>query len=162
MRQADFLVLAVPKLPENVGMINADLLRHAKPSLRIVNTSRGGLVDEVALAEAIAEGRIAGAALDVFDEEPLRSSPLLELDEVVVTPHLGASTSEAQDKAGQTIAEQVVLALDGSFVPFAVNLMASEANASVQPFMPLAERLGRPVHRARRWCRRHVGDQLRR
>jgi D-3-phosphoglycerate dehydrogenase len=140
---ADFLVLAVPKLPENVGMISAELLRHAKPSLRIVNTSRGGLVDEAALAEAITEGRIAGAALDVFDHEPLGDSPLLGLDQVVVTPHLGASTSEAQDKAGQTIAEQVVLALRGEFVPFAVNLMASEANASVQPFMPLAERLGR-------------------
>jgi len=139
---ADFLVLAVPKLPENVGMINAEILRHAKPSLRVVNTSRGGLVDEAALFEAITEGRVAGAALDVFDEEPLGSSPLLDLAEVVVTPHLGASTSEAQDKAGQTIAEQVVLALHGSFVPFAVNVMASEANASVQPFMPLAERLG--------------------
>jgi D-3-phosphoglycerate dehydrogenase len=142
VRQADFLVLAVPKLPENVGMINADVLRQAKPGLRIVNTSRGGLVDEGALADAIREGRVAGAALDVFDEEPLTSSPLLGLDEVVVTPHLGASTSEAQDKAGQTIAEQVVLALHGNFVPFAVNVMASEANASVQPFMALAERLG--------------------
>ncbi|MET0627111.1 MAG: phosphoglycerate dehydrogenase [Acidimicrobiia bacterium] len=141
--ESDFLVLAVPKLPENVGMISADLLRHAKPTLRIVNTSRGGLVDEVALAAAISEGRIAGAALDVFEQEPLVGSPLLDLDQVVVTPHLGASTSEAQDKAGQTIAEQVVLALRGAFVPFAVNLMASEANASVQPFMPLAERLGR-------------------
>jgi D-3-phosphoglycerate dehydrogenase len=143
VQHADFLVLAVPKLPENVGMINADVLRHAKPTLRIVNTSRGGLVDEAALATAITEGRVAGAALDVFDQEPPGSSPLLELDSVVVTPHLGASTSEAQDKAGQTIAEQVILALRGDFVPFAVNLMASEANASVQPFMPLAERLGR-------------------
>lgn len=141
--QSDFLVLAVPKLPENVGMVSAEVLRHAKPSLRIVNTSRGGLVDEAALADAIGEGRVAGAALDVFDREPLTDSPLLGLDEVVVTPHLGASTSEAQDKAGQTIAEQVVLALRGEFVPFAVNLNASEANASVQPFMPLAERLGR-------------------
>ena len=143
VRQADFLVLAVPKLPENVGMISAEVLRHAKPALRIVNTSRGGLIDEQALADAIAEGRVAGAALDVFESEPLTESPLLGLDAVVVTPHLGASTSEAQDKAGQTIAEQVVLALRGEFVPFAVNLMASEANASVQPFMPLAERLGR-------------------
>jgi D-3-phosphoglycerate dehydrogenase len=143
VQHADFLVLAVPKLPENVGMINADVLRHAKPTLRIVNTWRGGLVDEAALATAITEGRIAGAALDVFDQEPPGPSPLLELDSVVVTPHLGASTSEAQDKAGQTIAEQVILALRGDFVPFAVNLMASEANASVQPFMPLAERLGR-------------------
>ena len=89
------------------------------------------------------EGRIAGAALDVFVAEPTTESPLFELDSVVVTPHLGASTAEAQDKAGQTIAEQVVLALRGEFVPFAVNLAATEASATVQPFMPLAERLGR-------------------
>jgi D-3-phosphoglycerate dehydrogenase len=143
VREADFLVLAVPKTPENVGMISADVLRHAKPSLRIVNTARGGLIDEDALVEALRTGQIAGAALDVFETEPLRDSALLGLDSVVLTPHLGASTSEAQDKAGQTIAEQVVLALRGEFVPFALNLAASEANASVQPFMPLAERLGR-------------------
>jgi D-3-phosphoglycerate dehydrogenase len=143
VREADFLVLAVPKTPENVGMISAEVLRHAKPTLRIVNTARGGLVDEAALVDALQSGRIAGAALDVFDNEPLGDSPLLGLDSVVLTPHLGASTSEAQDKAGQTIAEQVVLALRGEFVPFAVNLAASEANASIQPFMPLAERLGR-------------------
>ena len=89
------------------------------------------------------EGRIAGAALDVFAAEPTTESPLFELDTVVVTPHLGASTAEAQDKAGQTIAEQVVLALNGEFVPFAVNLAATEASATVQPFMPLVERLGR-------------------
>jgi D-3-phosphoglycerate dehydrogenase len=143
VRESDFVVLAVPKTPENVGMISADVLQHAKPTLRLVNTARGGLVDEAALADALREGRVAGAALDVFDTEPLKESPLLELDSVVVTPHLGASTSEAQDKAGQTIAEQVVLALRGEFVPFAVNLAATEANPSVQPFMPLAERLGR-------------------
>jgi D-3-phosphoglycerate dehydrogenase len=143
VREADFVVLAVPKTPENVGMISAEVLKHAKPTLRLVNTARGGLVDEAALADALREGRIAGAALDVFETEPLTDSPLLALDSVVVTPHLGASTSEAQDKAGQTIAEQVVLALRGEFVPFAVNLAATEANPSVQPFMPLAERLGR-------------------
>jgi D-3-phosphoglycerate dehydrogenase len=142
VREADFLVLAVPKTPENVGMISAEVLRQAKPTLRIVNTARGGLIDEAALVDALRSGQIAGAALDVFDNEPLGDSPLLELDTVVLTPHLGASTSEAQDKAGQTIAEQVVLALRGEFVPFAVNLAASEANASIQPFMPLAERLG--------------------
>lgn len=143
VRESDFLVLAVPKTPENVGMISAEVLRAAKPTLRIVNTARGGLIDESALVDALREGRIAGAALDVFESEPLGDSPLLELDTVVVTPHLGASTSEAQDKAGQTIAEQVVLALRGEFVPFAVNLAATEANATVHPFMPLAERLGR-------------------
>ena len=76
-------------------------------------------------------------------QEPTTESPLFELDSVVVTPHLGASTVEAQDKAGQTIAEQVVLALRGEFVPYAVNLAANEANATVAPFLPLAERLGR-------------------
>ena len=142
VERADFLCVLVVKTPETVGMISADVLKHAKPSLRLVNTGRGGIVDEDALADAIREGRIAGAALDVFEAEPTTESPLFELDSVVVTPHLGASTVEAQDKAGQTIAEQVVLALRGDFVPFAVNVAATEANANVQPFMPLAERLG--------------------
>jgi D-3-phosphoglycerate dehydrogenase len=115
-----------------------------KKGARIVNCARGGLVDEDALYEAITSGAVAGAALDVFTEEPPPSEhKLLQLEQVIVTPHLGASTAEAQDKAGQTIAEQVVLALRGEFVPFAVNLAATEASATVQPFMPLAERLGR-------------------
>jgi D-3-phosphoglycerate dehydrogenase len=143
VERADFLCVLVVKTPETVGLISADVLKHAKPSLRLVNTGRGGIVDEQALADAIREGRIAGAALDVFESEPTTDSPLFDLDSVVVTPHLGASTIEAQDKAGQTIAEQVVLALRGDFVPFAVNVAATEANANVQPFMPLAERLGR-------------------
>src|SRR3954468_6576132 len=143
VERADFLTIHLPKTPDTLGLVNAKLLTHAKPTLRIVNTARGGIVDEAALADAVREGRIAGAALDVFAQEPTTESPLFELDSVVVTPHLGASTVEAQDKAGQTIAEQVVLALRGEFVPFAVNLAATEANATVQPFMPLAERLGR-------------------
>jgi len=118
------------------------MLRHAKPTLRLVNTARGGIVDEAALADALREGRVAGAALDVFATEPTVESPLFGLPNVVVTPHLGASTVEAQDKAGQTIAEQVVLALRGEFVPYAVNVAASEANATVAPFLPLSERLG--------------------
>jgi D-3-phosphoglycerate dehydrogenase len=141
--RADFVTIHLPKTPDTLGLVDAELLQHAKPTLRIVNTARGGIVDEAALAEAVASGRIAGAALDVFVEEPTTVSPLFGLDSVVVTPHLGASTAEAQDKAGQTIAEQVVLALRGEFVPFAVNLAATEASATVQPFMPLAERLGR-------------------
>jgi len=143
VRQADFVTIHLPKTTETIGLVGAEMLAQAKPTLRIVNTARGGIVDEAALAEALREGRIAGAALDVFDEEPTTSSPLFALDNVVVTPHLGASTAEAQDKAGQTIAEQVVLALRGEFVPYAVNLAAKEANATVQPFLPLAERLGR-------------------
>ena len=143
VRRADFLTVHLPKTADTVGLISAELLAQAKPTLRVVNTARGGIVDEGALADAVRDGRIAGAALDVFVEEPTTESPLFELDTVVVTPHLGASTAEAQDKAGQTIAEQVVLALRGEFVPFAVNLAATEASATVQPYMPLAERLGR-------------------
>jgi D-3-phosphoglycerate dehydrogenase len=143
VREADFLTLHIPKTPETLGLIDADLLSHAKPTLRIVNTSRGGIIDEAALADAVQAGRIAGAAIDVFATEPTTKSPLFELDTVVVTPHLGASTVEAQDKAGITIAEQVILALRGEFVPYAVNVAATEANATVQPFLPLAERLGR-------------------
>lgn len=143
VRQADFLTIHLPKKPETVGLIDAELLAHAKPTLRVINTARGGIVDEAALADAVRGGRIAGAALDVFATEPTTESPLFELDAVVVTPHLGASTAEAQDKAGITIAEQVVLALQGEFVPYAVNVAATEANATVQPFLPLVERLGR-------------------
>jgi len=139
---ADFLTVHLPKTPETLGLIGRDLLAKAKPTLRIVNTARGGIVDEEALAEALRDGRIAGASLDVFAAEPTTESPLFELDSAVVTPHLGASTAEAQDKAGQTIAEQVVLALRGDFVPFAVNVAASEAAETVRPFLPLAERLG--------------------
>src|SRR4051794_15785213 len=142
VRQADFLTVHLPKTPETIGLIGDDLLKEAKPDLRIVNTARGGIVDEEALARAVADGRIAGAALDVFAEEPTTSSPLFELDSVVVTPHLGASTREAQDKAGATIAEQVALALAGEFVPYAVNVSATEASETVRPFLPLAERLG--------------------
>jgi D-3-phosphoglycerate dehydrogenase len=143
VRQADFLTIHLPKTPDTIGLVDADLLAQAKPTLRIVNTARGGIIDEAALADALRDGRIAGAAIDVFATEPTVESPLFELPNVVVTPHLGASTVEAQDKAGQTIAEQVVLALRGEFVPYAVNLAATEANATVQPFLPLAERLGR-------------------
>jgi len=143
VRRADFLTIHLPKTPETMGLVGADLLAHAKPTLRIVNTARGGIIDEAALADALRAGALAGAAIDVFAAEPTTESPLFGLDNVVVTPHLGASTAEAQDKAGITIAEQVVLALRGEFVPYAVNVAAKEANATVQPFLPLAERLGR-------------------
>ncbi len=143
VEEADFLTVHLPKTPETIGLINKDLLSRAKPSLRIINTARGGIIDEEALALAVREGIIAGAALDVFAKEPTTVSPLFELDSVVVTPHLGASTTEAQDKAGDTIAEMVQLALAGEFVPFAVNVSAAEASETVRPFLPLAERLGR-------------------
>lgn len=143
IRRSDFVTLHLAKTPETTGLINAELLAKAKPSLRIVNVARGGIIDEQALADAIVSGTIAGAALDVFDVEPTTESPLFELDQVVVTPHLGASTEEAQDKAGDTIADMVELALSGDFVPFAVNISAAEASETVRPYLALSEQLGR-------------------
>ena len=140
--ESDFLTIHLPKTAETAGLIGRDLLLKAKPGLRIVNVARGGIVDEAALAEAIRDGTVAGAALDVFATEPTTDSPLFGIDSVVVTPHLGASTREAQDKAGDTIADMVQLALAGEFVPFAVNLAVAEAHESLRPFLPLAERLG--------------------
>ena len=141
--QSDFVTVHLPKTKETKGIIGREILAKAKTDLRVINVARGGIVDEEALAEAVRSGRIAGAALDVFDVEPCTDSPLFELDAVVVTPHLGASTREAQDKAGDTIADMVQLALAGEFVPFAVNVSAAEANETLRPFLPLAERLGR-------------------
>lgn len=143
MAQSDFITLHLAKTPETVGLINAELLAKAKPNLRIVNVARGGIIDEADLAAALSDGTIAGAALDVFDAEPTTESPLFGLDNVVVTPHLGASTAEAQDKAGDTIADMIELALAGEFVPYAVNVQAAEAAEAVKPYLPLAENLGR-------------------
>ncbi|MEZ5323194.1 MAG: phosphoglycerate dehydrogenase [Microthrixaceae bacterium] len=142
VERADFVTLHLAKTPDTIGLVGAELLKKAKPELRIVNVARGGIVDEAALADAIRSGRVAGAALDVFDKEPCTDSPLFGLDQVVVTPHLGASTVEAQDKAGDTIADMVELALAGEFVPFAVNIEAGEASETVRPYQALAERLG--------------------
>ncbi len=141
--ESDFVTIHVPKTAETTGLVGRELLGKAKPGIRIVNTARGGIVDEEALFDAIRAGTVAGAALDVFATEPPGPSPLLGLSGVVVTPHLGASTEEAQDKAGVTIAEQVLLALAGDFVPFAVNLAASEVSDAVRPFMQITEQLGR-------------------
>ena len=143
VEESDFVTIHLPKTKDTIGLFGKELLGRAKPGLRLVNVARGGIVDEEALTWAVQEGLVAGAALDVFATEPTTSSSLFELDEVVVTPHLGASTREAQDKAGDTIAEMVQLALAGEFVPFAVNVSAAEASETVRPFLPLAERLGR-------------------
>ena len=147
MARADFITVHLPKNADTVGLIGAERLAMAKPTMRIVNTARGGIVDEAALFDALSERRIAGAGLDVFAVEPCTDSPLFTLDNVVVAPHLGASTEEAQDRAGETIAEQIRLALEGSFVPFAVNVAAAGASDGLRPFLPLAERLGAFVAR---------------
>jgi D-3-phosphoglycerate dehydrogenase len=143
LAQSDFITIHLPKNKETTNLLNAETLKKTKPGVRIINVARGGIVNEADLAEAIRSGHVQGAALDVFEKEPTTESPLFELPSVVVVPHLGASTAEAQDKAGVTIAEQVQLALAGDFVPFAVNVAAGDVSNMVRPFMGLAELLGR-------------------
>lgn len=142
LQRADFITVHLPKTPQTIGLIGHEELKRVKPSVRMVNAARGGIVDEQALATAIREGRVAGAGLDVFAVEPCTDSPLFDLDTVVVTPHLGASTTEAQDKAGVSVAHAVRRALAGELVPDAVNLQG-DISADVSRLLPLAENLGR-------------------
>ena len=143
LAESDFMSVHLPKTPETVGLIGADQLRRAKSSLVLVNAARGGIVDEVALYAALKEGRIAAAGLDVFAQEPCTDSPLFELENVVATPHLGASTDEAQEKAGLAVARSGRLALSGGLVPDAVNVQGGVIAEDVRPGIPLTEKLGR-------------------
>jgi len=143
VKRSDFITVHLPKNKETIGLFNADMFTKAKPNLRIINVARGGIIAEADLADAVKNGVIAGAALDVFDKEPTTESGLFGVDGIVVTPHLGASTTEAQDRAGLDIADQILLALSGDFVPYAVNISAADANETLKPYLPLAERLGR-------------------
>ena len=139
---SDFVTIHIPKTPETTGLIGAEMFARAKPSLRIVNASRGGIIDEDALYAALKSGRIAGAGIDVFVSEPPKGSRLLELDNIVLTPHLGASTEEAQEKAGVSVAKSVRLALSGELVPDAVNVAGGIIDPYVSPGIPLVEKLG--------------------
>lgn len=142
MERSDFITIHIPRTPETTGLIGAEQFAKAKPSLRIVNCSRGGIIDEDALVEALRSKRIAGAGLDVFVNEPPTGSALLTLDNIILTPHLGASTDEAQEKAGVSVARSVRLALDGELVPDAVNVAGGIIDKSVRPGIPLMEKLG--------------------
>jgi D-3-phosphoglycerate dehydrogenase len=143
LAEADFMSVHLPKTPETVGMIGAPELARVKPNLVLVNAARGGIVDEAALYDALKTGRIAAAGLDVFAAEPCTDSPLFELENVVATPHLGASTDEAQEKAGVAVARSVRLALSGELVPDAVNVQGGVIAEDVRPGIPLTEKLGR-------------------
>jgi D-3-phosphoglycerate dehydrogenase len=142
--EAEFLTLHLPLGPETRGIVNRDAFARMRAGTRLVNAARGELVDEEALVEALESGKLAGAALDVFSSEPY-SGPLLELDNVIVTPHLAASTEEAQDRAGVIVAEQVAAALEGGLVTNAVNIPAirPEDLDVLGPYVPLAAKLGR-------------------
>jgi D-3-phosphoglycerate dehydrogenase / 2-oxoglutarate reductase len=143
LAESDFISVHLPKSAETTGLVGDRQLHMVKPGVRIINAARGGLVDESALASALADGRVAGAALDVYATEPCTDSPLFGLPNVVVTPHLGASTHEAQEKAGTQVARSVRLALAGEFVPDAVNVQGGTVDEMIRPGLPLAEKLGR-------------------
>ncbi len=136
---SDFITVHLPKTPETVGLIGDEALRKVKPGVRIVNAARGGIVDEEALYAALKEGRVAGAGLDVYAKEPCTDSPLFEFDQVVATPHLGASTDEAQEKAGIAVARSVRLALTGRPVPDAVNQVVRRTTAQEAPPRPVPQ-----------------------
>ena len=142
LARADFISVHLPKTPETAGLIDKDALAKTKPGVVIVNAARGGLVDEAALADAVTSGHVRAAGIDVFSTEPCTDSPLFDLPQVVVTPHLGASTEEAQDRAGTDVAVSVKLALAGEFVPDAVNVGAGVVSEEVSPWLDLVRKLG--------------------
>ncbi len=141
---AEYLTLHVGLTPQTVGMINAESLSKMKRGVRLVNCARGELVDETALADALKNGQVAAAALDVFAEEPLKNSPLTALQNVVLTPHIGGSTHEAQEAVGYQIALQVKEYLQHGVIQNAVNVpsVSHEEYLELQPYIVLAERLG--------------------
>ena len=140
--RADFISVHLPKTKETAGLLGKENLAKTKPGVIIVNAARGGLIDEQALADAITSGHVRAAGLDVFATEPCTDSPLFELPQVVVTPHLGASTAEAQDRAGTDVAASVKLALAGEFVPDAVNVGGGAVGEEVAPWLDLVRKLG--------------------
>ncbi|MCC3329714.1 phosphoglycerate dehydrogenase [Nocardia abscessus] len=142
LERADLISIHLPKTPETKGLIGKEAIAKTKPGVIIVNAARGGLVDEAALADAIKSGHVRAAGLDVFDTEPCTDSPLFDLPQVVVTPHLGASTSEAQDRAGTDVAKSVLLALAGEFVPGAVNVTGGTVGEEVAPWLDIVRKQG--------------------
>jgi len=144
-RRADLITIHLPKTPETIDWIDAEAIAKFKPGMRIVNCARGELVNLDALIDGLDNGQLAGAALDVFPEEPFTEHPIFAREDVVVTPHLGASTAEAQDRAGTDTAEQVIAALTGGVVTNAVNIPAVSPAVmeALAPYVPLCETLGR-------------------
>jgi len=143
LETSDFITVHLPKNKDTLGLIGTEALTKVKPTVRIINAARGGIVDEQALYDALVDGRVAGAGVDVYSKEPCTDSPLFTLDNVVATPHLGASTDEAQEKAGVAVAKSVRQALAGDLVPDAVNVQGGAVEEAVRPYVEATERLGR-------------------
>ena len=141
LRVSDFITIHLPKTKETANLIGEEALKKVKPTVRIINAARGGVLDEGALYTAITEGRVAGAGLDVFATEPCTDSPLFQLDNVVATPHLGASTDEAQERAGIAVAVSVRKALAGELVPDAINVKGGMIHEDIRPSLPLVEKM---------------------
>jgi len=141
LKVSDFITIHLPKTKETANLIGTEALKKVKPTVRIINAARGGVLDESALYEALKNGKVAGAGLDVFATEPCTDSPLFTLDNVVATPHLGASTDEAQERAGIAVAISVRKALSGELVPDAVNVKGGVIDEAVRPALPLVEKL---------------------
>ncbi|MGI5880003.1 MAG: phosphoglycerate dehydrogenase [Syntrophomonadaceae bacterium] len=144
VRESDFITVHTPKTEETYHMINAEMFKLAKDGVRVVNCARGGIIEEAALLDALRTSKAHSAGLDVFEKEPALNNPLFEFDNVVVTPHLGADTFEAQRRVGETIAEQVILALKGDIVPNVINLptLMTDELEYLRPYIGLAEKMG--------------------
>ncbi|GAI25650.1 unnamed protein product, partial [marine sediment metagenome] len=140
LKESDFITLHLPLTPSTKGLIGAKELALVKPTVRIINTARGGLIDEKALVKAVKEKRVAGAAIDVFSTEPVTESILFEDDNIIVTPHLGASTTEAQAMAAKDVAEQVIDVFKGQPARYSVNapFISVETLSVLAPFMKVA------------------------
>ena len=145
VERADVITVHVPMTRTTRGLINAAAIERMKPGVMLLNVARGGILDERDVADALKAGRIAGAAVDVFEAEPPTGSPLLEAPNTLLTPHLGASTAEAQVAVAEEVAEQILEVLDGRPARYAVNapLLTPETAQAIAPFLPLAETLGR-------------------
>lgn len=145
LQQADFLTFHMPRTKETYHLIGDDAFAKMKDGVRVINCARGGIIDEDALYRAIQSGKVAGAALDVFEKEPNTESPLLKLDNVIATPHLGASTAEAQLNVAVDVAKEIIAALKGQVVKNTVNVpsISAEVMARVKPYLNLAEKLGK-------------------
>ena len=149
--RADIITIHLPKTPETIDYVNAESFAQMKDGVRIINCARGELIDLTALDEALSSGKVAGASLDVFPDEPMTEHPIFAHENVIVTPHLGASTAEAQDRAGVITAEQVVAALRGDLVSNAVNIpkVGSEDLAVLEPYLPCRRSSGASRCRSR-------------
>ncbi|MDD1751794.1 MAG: phosphoglycerate dehydrogenase, partial [Methanotrichaceae archaeon] len=144
LKESDFITVHTPLTNDTRNLLDEDEFKMMKPGVRIVNAARGGIINEAALAKAVSEGKVAGAAVDVFTKEPPVGNPLLENDKIITTPHLGASTAEAQVNVALAVADQILIIAEGGMPSTAINMPAisPETLAVMEPYMKLAEKMG--------------------